>query len=87
MKKVIIYTTPTCVYCKMAKEFFMKNNVPYLEHNVASDERARQEMFERSHQFGVPVIDIDGEIFVGFNRPVIEEALGMRSAYGNRERS
>lgn len=77
MRKVIIYTTPTCVYCRMTKEFFAKNNVKYEEYNVAEDEKAREEMIEKSHQMGVPVIDIDGEIFVGFNRAELEKALEL----------
>ena len=76
--KVIIYSTPTCVYCKMAKEFFKKNNVQYTEHNVAEDDAAREEMVQKSHQLGVPVIDIDGEVHVGFNRSELERALGLK---------
>jgi glutaredoxin-like YruB-family protein len=79
-KKITIYTTPTCVYCKMAKEFFAKNNITYTERNVVEDEAARKEMVEKSHQLGVPVIDINGEIFVGFNRAELEAALGMGGA-------
>lgn len=78
MNKVTIYTTPTCVYCKMAKEFFKNNQVEYSEYNVAVDERAREEMVEKSHQLGVPVIDINGEIHVGFNRSELEKALGLK---------
>ena len=77
MKSVIIYSTPTCVYCRMAKEFFKKNNVQYIEHNVAEDDAAREEMIQKSHQLGVPVIDIGGEIHVGFNRSELERALGV----------
>ena len=77
-KEIIIYSTPTCVYCKMAKEFFQKHNVAYQEYNVATDLKKREEMFNKSHQMGVPVIDIGGEIFVGFNRPDIEKALGIK---------
>ena len=76
--KVIIYSTPTCVYCRMAKDFFKKNNVEYVEHDVAQDEKARAEMMDKSHQLGVPVIDINGEIFVGFNRSAIASALGIK---------
>lgn len=76
--KVIIYSTPTCVYCRMAKDFFAKNDVQYVEHNVASDEAARKEMVDKSHQLGVPVIDVNGEIHVGFNRPELERALGLK---------
>lgn len=78
MKKVRIYSTPTCVYCKMAKDFFKKNNISYEDYNVAEDEKAREEMVEKSHQLGVPVIDIDGEIYVGFNRSELEKALGLK---------
>jgi glutaredoxin len=62
----------------MVKEFFKKNNIEYTEYNVAQDEKAREEMFEKSHQMGVPVIDINGEIFVGFNRAELEKALELR---------
>lgn len=78
MANITIYSTPTCVYCKMAKDFFAKNNVQYDEKNVAEDEEARDEMVEKSHQMGVPVIDIDGEIFVGFNRAELEKALNIK---------
>jgi len=78
MAKVIIYSTPTCVYCKMAKEFFAKNSVVYEEHDVAADETARNEMFMKSHQMGVPVIDIGGKIIIGFDKGTLEEALGIK---------
>lgn len=72
---VKIYTTPVCVYCKMAKELFKKNNIAFEEIDVTTDDRLVDEMVAKSHQMGVPVIDIDGEIFVGFNRGEIEKAL------------
>ena len=75
MAKVKIYTTPACVYCKMAKDYFAKHDVSYEEYNVATSEKARDEMFAKSHQFGVPVIDIGGEIFVGFDRVELAKAL------------
>ncbi len=65
---IVIYTTPTCVYCKMAKQFFGVNNVSYLEKDVAIDLAAREEMVKKSGQMGVPVIDINGEIVVGFDK-------------------
>ncbi|MEK7636535.1 MAG: glutaredoxin domain-containing protein [Patescibacteria group bacterium] len=70
-----IYTTPTCVYCKMAKEFFAKNNVQYEEVNVAVDATAREEMIQKSGQLGVPVIDINGTITVGFDQVKLSELL------------
>ena len=78
MHKVIIYSTPSCVYCKMAKEFFAKNNIEYSEFNVAEDEKAYKEMLQKSHQMGVPVIDIDGQIFVGFDKKGLVRALGIK---------
>ncbi len=76
-KKVIIYSTPTCVYCKMAKDFFAKHGIKYTEHDVATDLKAREEMMEKSGQLGVPVIDIDGEILVGFSEDHLRQALGI----------
>ena len=75
MPNVTIYTTPTCVYCKMAKKFFADHNVSYKEHDVAEDEKAREDMVNKSHQFGVPVIDVDGQIFVGFDKRGLARAL------------
>lgn len=77
MKKVTIYTTPTCHYCHAAKEFFKENNVEYSEKNVAEDIEARQEMIEKSGQLGVPVIDVEGDVVVGFNRDALGEMLGI----------
>ncbi len=76
-KKIKIYSTPTCFYCQKAKEFFAKNNIKYEEVNVASDMKAREEMVQKSHQLGVPVIEIGSEIIVGFDRMVLEETLGI----------
>ena len=78
MAKVTIYSTPTCVYCKMAKDFFAKNNVAYEEHDVAADIAARKEMFDKTHQMGVPVITIDDKTIVGFDKGTLEEALGLK---------
>lgn len=77
MGKVTIYTTPTCVYCKMAKEFFKENNISYEEKDVATDAKAREKMIEQSRQMGVPVIDIDGNIVVGFDKKRLSELLGI----------
>lgn len=76
-KKVTIFTTSACVYCKMAKEFLKENGIDYEEKDVASDIKAREEMVEKSHQLGVPVIDVDGEVIVGFDRGAISQALGL----------
>ncbi len=78
MNKITIYTTPSCVYCKMAKEFFKKNNVEYQELNVVQNEQAREEMIKKSRQLGVPVIDVNGEIFVGFDQGGLKKVLNIR---------
>jgi glutaredoxin-like YruB-family protein len=75
MANITIYSTPSCVYCKMAKQYFKENNLPYTEHNVQEDMQAQQEMIAKSHQLGVPVIDVDGEIFVGFDKKGLAEVL------------
>ena len=77
MKSIKIYSTPACVYCKMAKDFFKKNNIQYEEYNVAEDEKAREEMVAKSGQLGVPVIDVDNQIFVGFDQKGLTKVLGL----------
>lgn len=77
MKDVTIYTTPTCTYCKMAKEFFVANNVQYAEHNVSTDLEKRKEMIERSGQMGVPVIFVGDEMVVGFDKSRLSSLLGL----------
>lgn len=74
---VKIYTTPTCPYCHMAKEFFNENNVKFEEANVAEDQAAAAEMMEKSGQAGVPVIDVNGEIIVGFDKEKLKSALKL----------
>lgn len=74
-KPIIVYSTPTCVYCKMAKDYFRSKGLEYTEHNVAEDDAKRDEMVEKSGQLGVPVLDIGGTILVGFNKGEIEKAL------------
>lgn len=78
MSKVKIYTTPTCAYCNMTKAFFKENNVQYEEKNVASDATARDEMIAKSNQMGVPVIDIDGQILVGFDKEGLSRLLNIK---------
>ena len=77
-KTVKIYTTPSCVFCKMTKDFFAANGVQYQEFNVATDIKAREEMIQRSGQFGVPVTDINGELVIGFDKARLSEFLGVR---------
>lgn len=80
MKKVTIFSTPVCKYCILAKEYFAANNIPYEEHDVASDTTRRSEMIEKSGQMGVPVIIIgDNDVVIGFNKPLIAELLDLKS--------
>jgi glutaredoxin-like YruB-family protein len=74
-KSVTIYSTPTCHFCHAAKEFFAANKIAFTEHNVASDLASRKEMIEKSGQMGVPVIDIGGEIVVGYDEERLRELL------------
>lgn len=78
MANVKIYSTPTCVYCKMAKSFFKEHNISYTEVDVAADVQEREEMIKKSGQLGVPVIDIDGELTVGFDQARLSELLGVK---------
>ena len=74
-KKIIIYSTPTCHYCTLAKNYFTKIGVQYDDINVGIDRVAAQEMVKKSGQMGVPVIDIDGQIIVGFQPEVFEKLI------------
>ena len=74
-QNVVIYTTNVCPYCEMTKRFFKEHNVKYTEVNVQTDPKAAREMVEKSGQLGVPVIEIDGQIIVGFNRAALMRAL------------
>lgn len=78
MKKVIIYSTPTCGFCYMAKEYFKRNSVEYEERDVTTSEDYIREMVAKSGQMGVPVIDINGDIVVGFNQPALASKLGIK---------
>ena len=75
MSQVKIFTTPSCAYCKMAKDFFQKNNIQYEERNVAADVQARDEMIMKSGQLGVPVIEVDGKIVIGYDQGKLRELL------------
>jgi glutaredoxin 3 len=77
MAKITIYTTPTCHYCKLAKEYFKSKGLEWEEKNVATDVQAQQEMISMSGQLGVPVINIDGKVVVGFDRTKINQYLGL----------
>jgi glutaredoxin 3 len=72
---VTIYTTPTCPYCDMAKRFLSDQRVPFVEKDVSVDQAAAMDMVRRTGQQGVPVIEINGQFVVGFNRPQLEHLL------------
>jgi len=78
MAKVKIYSTPTCPYCKMAKQYLTENNVEFEDVDVSSNQTAAQEMISKSGQMGVPVLDIDGQIIVGFDKGKIKQLLGIK---------
>jgi glutaredoxin 3 len=80
VSEVIVYTTPTCGYCHQVKQYLSQRGVPYREVDVAADPQAASEMVRMSGQRGVPVIVIDGQVVIGFNRPRIDELLSARSA-------
>ena len=75
-KKIIIYSTPTCPYCKKAKAYLQQKGIEYVDIDVSGDESIQKEMIEKSGTMSVPVIDIGGVIITGFDKDKIDEALG-----------
>jgi glutaredoxin 3 len=78
MSKVTIYSTPSCHFCHMAKDFFKEKNIEFQDFDVAGDMAKRKEMIDKSGQMGVPVILIGDKVIVGFNKPKIIELLGIK---------
>ena len=74
-KKVTVYSTPTCPYCKRAKDYLSRKGVAYTDINVAENREAAQEMIRKSGQMGVPVITIDEQVVVGFNQALLDSLL------------
>lgn len=72
---ITVYSTQQCPYCKIAKEYLQKNNIRFKDVDVGADDEAAAEMIKKSGQMGVPVLDINGTIIVGFDRGAIDEAL------------
>jgi glutaredoxin-like YruB-family protein len=72
---VRVFSTPTCPYCVTLKEFLKSKNIAFEDIDVAADEKAREEMIEKTGQLGVPVIEIDGQLVVGFNKEKISQLL------------
>ena len=76
-KNVTVYSTTTCPYCTRAKDFLKASNIAFTNIDVSADETASKAMAEKSGQMGVPVLDIEGEIIVGFDKGKINKALGF----------
>jgi glutaredoxin 3 len=75
--KVLVYSTPTCPYCVRLKQYLTENKIVFEDYDVGADQAKADEMIQKSSQMGVPVIDIDGKIIIGFDKPKIKEALGL----------
>jgi len=76
--KVIVYSTESCPWCHKAKDFLKKNNIEFEDINVGKDQEKAKEMVEKSGQMGVPVIEIDGEIVIGFDESKIKKLLHLK---------
>ena len=76
-KNVTVYSTPTCPFCVRAKQFLKENKIPFQDIDVSIDQAKADEMIKKSGQMGVPVMDIDGKIIVGFDKEEIKAALGI----------
>ena len=76
-KSITVYSTPTCPFCIRAKQFLKDSNIAFENIDVSADQVKAQEMITKSGQMGVPVIDIDGELIVGFDKERIKKALGL----------
>ncbi len=78
---VKVYSTPTCGYCRMAKDYLRARNINFTDYNVASDQSKAEEMVYKTHQMGVPVIDFNGKIILGFDREKLDRII---STYKNQ---
>lgn len=76
-REVIVYSTPTCPWCGVAKRYLDGKGIAYTEVNVAADHQAAMDMVRKTGQQGVPVIEIDGEFVIGFDRAQIDALLGL----------
>lgn len=78
MPKVTMYTTPTCTYCIMAKDWLKENNIEYQEFDISVDPEKRKELVDKSGQMAVPVFEIGEEMIVGFDKNKLSELLGIK---------
>ena len=75
--KIIIYSTPSCVYCQMAKDFLTDKNIPFTEYDLTKEVAMRNEVIKKTGQMAVPVIEVDGEVMVGFDEARLSQMLGI----------
>ena len=75
--KITVYSTPSCPYCVRVKQFLKDNSIDFEDIDVSEDQQKAQEMVDKSGQMGVPVIDIDGKIIVGFDKPALSKSLNI----------
>lgn len=80
MEKVLVYSTTTCPFCVMVKDWLKDKGIEYVDFNVGTDQDKAKEMMEKSGQMGVPVIDVSGEIIIGFDKPKLQAALAKAGA-------
>jgi glutaredoxin 3 len=78
MVTVKVYSTPVCPWCERAKQFLKEHNIPFEEIDVSMNHQAALEMIQKSGQQGVPVIEIDGKMIVGFDKEALEKALKIK---------
>ena len=76
-QKITVYSTQACSFCIRLKQFLKENNIEFENIDISTNAEKTKEMVERSGQMGVPVIDIDGEIIIGFDKDKITQALGL----------
>lgn len=78
-KQVLVYKTSSCPWCHRTIEFLREHKIPFKEIDVSEDEKAAEEMIEKSGQYGVPVIDINGEIIIGYDQEALKKALNIKN--------
>jgi len=77
-KNITIYSTPTCHFCHMTKDYLTAHNIEFTDKDVSTDLEARQEMIDKSGQMGVPQTVIDDELVIGFDKPKLDELLDIK---------
>jgi len=80
-----VYSAPGCPWCNASKEFLKSYNIDFEDIDVSIDQKAAQEMIQKSGQMGVPVIEINDNIVIGFNKPVLEEILGINKTINEQK--